>query len=159
MDEGVQFDIVVGRLNLLLALGTVVLDFLAQSCNVLNEFIKVILGKINAGLFILLYLLKNRFIVRFHIKLCLIKVFNAILIGFESCLHLVLGVQALIHHFLHLFNRCVSLLLVEKSLFDFDLHLFGLMSQIHVLSLGLLVISLFITQVMEKLTGLFELLA
>jgi hypothetical protein len=90
LDEGVQFNVVVGGLNLLLALSTMVLQDLAKTCDVLYEFIKVILREINARLFILLYLLKNRFIVIFHVKLCLIELFDAIFIIFLSCLHLVL---------------------------------------------------------------------
>ena len=104
LNEGVQLDVVVGSLNLLLALGAMVLKDLAQTCDVLYEFIKVILGEVNSGLFILLYLLKNRFIVIFHVKLCLIKLFNAILIIFKSCLHLVLRIKTLIHDFLYLSN-------------------------------------------------------
>jgi hypothetical protein len=102
LNEGVQLNVVVGRLNLLLALGTVVLHDLPETCEMFNEFVKVILGEINAGLFILLYLLKNWFVVIFHFKLCLIKLFGGILIILESCLHLVLGVETLIHYFLHL---------------------------------------------------------
>ena len=119
-----------------------VLDFLSECCDVLNEFIKVIFGEIDTRFLILLHLLQYRFVVILHLELSLIEILDAIFVDLKCSLHFVLGIETLIHYFLHFLNRNVPLFLVEQSLFDFDLHLVGLMAKIHVLSLCLLMVGL-----------------
>ena len=118
------------------------LYFLAQSSDMLYKLIKIILGEINAGFLILLNLLQNRFVVVLHLELRLIEILDAILVGLECTLHLVLGIEAVVHHLLHLLYRGVSLLLVQQRFLDFDFHLLRLMAQVHVLPFGLLVVCL-----------------
>ena len=87
--------------------------FLAESGDVFYKFVEVILGKIYAGLLVLLDLLEYWLVVCIKLRLCLIQLSDGLSVVFLSDLDLMLGVQTVIHDLLYFLNGDVTLLLVE----------------------------------------------
>jgi hypothetical protein len=120
------------------------------------KFVEVVLGEIDAALFLLLDLLQQWPILLVHLVVDLVELGYAIFVVLLGHHKFVLAVNTRIHRLLNKIFLTFALLLVEESSFDHDFVLLACDVAVLELKLALVVFYALLMQIMQQLLGPFE---